>query len=385
MLIVVKEKYFENREFSFTLAGDIYVRYQSFKDDKDFKNALLSKIPEKIDIGAVFSGNPRDHKKGLIIATADERELVFDIDMTDYDDVRTCCTGAGLCKKCWPFLAIAAKVIDQALRDDFGYQHLLWIYSGRRGIHCWIADEGARKLDKMQRASLASYLTVIEGGKQKDKKVLFDGRSELHSSITKALKIIDPYFEKLIISDQNLLPDLTAVKKFIKLCPNQMAQNHLFNHMGSYNPKDGPHSLWKGLKYAADQFFALKDKKSTTGRHFIKEIKLQFCYPRLDVEVSKGVNHLLKAPFCVHPKTGRICIPINLKDIDKFDPTKVPTVKELVEELAESSEKAEVAVKHSKLGPSLALFEGFVLNLPEVKHAKEIKLSKIDAISAMEF
>lgn len=53
----------------------------------------------------------------------------------------------------------------------------------------------------------------------------------------------------------------------------------------------------------------------------------------MDVEVSKHMNHLLKAPFCVHPKTGRVCVPMDPQQAESFDPMTVPTVAQLLNEL----------------------------------------------------
>lgn len=280
--------------------------------------------PYKIDIGAVYSHRPNQHntvKSGSFQAL--EKELVFDIDMTDYDDVRSCCSAAEICSKCWTLMTIAIHILDRALRDDFGFQHLLWVYSGRRGVHCWVCDEAARKLSAAARSAVAEYLSLVKGGEETVKKVILS--DPIHPFIRESLMVVERYFTRYALQEQDILGNKETLDKVLALVPEDSRKDL----QQDFQNERKPESRWKLIKDHAKR----KQGTSKKGYYFDKEIMLQYCYPRLDVNVSKGVNHLLKSPFSVHPKTGRISVPIDLKELEKFDPFAVPTISQICEEL----------------------------------------------------
>jgi len=164
---------FGHREFAFTLPNDVYLRYQSFPTFETLRKDVLRLMPSRFEIGPVYSTNPRDRKTLRKASTFKPlaKELCFDIDLTDYDDIRTCCDKANICNKCWQFITMAIKVVDVALRDDFGFKHIMWVYSGRRGAHAWVCDKKARLMDDQKRRAIAGYLEVIKGGAQSGKRV----------------------------------------------------------------------------------------------------------------------------------------------------------------------------------------------------------------------
>jgi DNA primase small subunit len=156
-------KSFLNREICWTLMDETFIRFQSYRTLEEFKNDMIRLNPAKFDLGAIYNIRPKDrHMVRPAAFIPVSKEMVFDIDMTDYDEIRTCCSGADVCTKCWEFMTVAMKIIDAAMRDDFGFKHILWVYSGRRGIHCWIADERARQMNNEQRKAIVSYMEVIK-------------------------------------------------------------------------------------------------------------------------------------------------------------------------------------------------------------------------------
>ncbi|XP_026191863.1 DNA primase small subunit [Cyclospora cayetanensis] len=314
---------------------EFFMRWQSFSSLCALKDRLLSMNElscHKFDIGAVYTLPISQKDTHGPLFKAQQKELVFDIDMNDYDDVRTCCRDKRVCSKCWRFIAVAVRLLDAALREDFGFKHILWVFSGRRGIHAWICDTDARLMPNENRGQLAEYLNLLTGSDQQAKKISLWGKTQ-HPSVERAFRIAYAEFQRLLLEQDfffsggntaqaekllDYLPDdtsssasglstrgfnaqarargeaaasdlkqrITALIQEIKAeggAPNGKASksSKLFERICKLANCQTPSAY--AAATAENAAAALKEMEGIPN--FIKEIVLAFSYPRLDINV----------------------------------------------------------------------------------------------------
>lgn len=343
-------KDFTMREFAFEHRSGAYQRYNSYSSLEEFKKSVISANPMRFEIGATYTVDPKERRnlpKNAMKPVS--KELVFDIDLTDYDTIRNCCQGTDICKKCWRFIQVGSQVIECALREDFGFKNILWVFSGRRGAHCWVSDARARLMDEATRKSIVEYMDVL-GAKQpkfSNNKRILTIKKPYHPHIERSFGILVKSFEVIILNEQNLWFTSQSgeaqdkaweqIEILLSFIPEILLQNEL-------------RALWKGslslsaskTKWEDINIVALKVLKSTSQINALNEAKrdiiIYYMYPRLDVEVSRQVIHLLKSPFCIHPGTGIVCVPFNPKlnisdniedDTYGFNPMTAPNIRKI--------------------------------------------------------
>ncbi|OBA18978.1 prim-pol domain-containing protein [Metschnikowia bicuspidata var. bicuspidata NRRL YB-4993] len=342
-------KDFTMREFAYEFRLGAYQRYNSFSTADEFQKSVVSANPTRFEVGAIYTVNPKERKSLPKNAMKPiSKELVFDIDLTDYDEIRTCCSKTDICTKCWKFIQVASEIISVALRDDFGFTNFIWVFSGRRGAHCWVSDKRARSLDEASRKTVVEYMNVLGSKSNKMGKSSLGIKKPFHPHVERSLDILKVRFSEIILEDQD--PWCTShgseenwaqVEEMLAFIPEQTLRNSLKAKWKDQTLFSLSRQKWEDLNSVAQS--VLKNKSQVAQLNEAKkDIIIYYMYPRLDIEVSKQMIHLLKSPFCIHPGTGNVCVPFdpskNLSgnmedDAYGFNPMTAPNLKKIQDEI----------------------------------------------------
>ena len=342
---------FVNREISYTLNGNVMVRHRSFANWQQMREVIAALVPVRFEIGPRYATSLAHYDQlgtcggGTDMLELQARELVFDIDMDAYDDVRCCeCVAPAaaadststssknsLCLRCWPLITAAIAIADTALRDAFGFRRLLWVFSGRRGVHCWVSDAAALRMSMIQRRKCMEFLNLSLGTTTTTVRRVKLPERTLAPHERRAYALALPHFLHYA-DEQALFSGVEHYRRVLALLPCPNTRNFLharWSSSGSVAATTTTAERWAQLCAAVTRD-AAQYPEYTAHPHVIEEIVLTFVYPRFDINVTLSLNHLLKAPFVVHPSTRRICVPIDATRAAEFNPLLVPTLEQVV-------------------------------------------------------
>ena len=205
----------------------------------------------------------------------------------------------------------------------------------------------------------------------------------------RSLETLKSHFQHDILQDQDPWETDEKFDRLLQLLPDKTLNDALRKKWSSA-PGRASKAKWADIDALAKTSKGLDAKALLEAK---QDIVLEYTYPRLDIEVSKKLNHLLKSPFVVHPGTGRVCVPIDTRNLDGFDPLGVPTVTELLSDVDEwkapeegpKDGKSIQDWEKTSLRPYVEYFRSFVLALMKDEIGTTTKIKREQGKDDIEF
>lgn len=289
---------FKNREFGFVVGEDRFIRNISFENTKELRKFMDTRSVKHAYVGAVYEKSPSRYSPIQKIKWK-FREFIFDIDINDFDLVRTCgCQGYTYCTECWSLVQDTVLFIDETMRQDFGFTDITWLFSGRRGVHGWIKDKIANSFDQAQRVAILNYLTMVHD--QKRTQTIEEIPNEAKPLRDRIYSIIAKSY--LLNSSEESLVEIGIAKK---------------------KAKDIIQRVKTSSEFDAQTYNLIIPSNQTVRNKLSHEIILKR-YPRIDRKVTMDTRRVSRMPYSIHGNTGQLAVVI--KDIKSFYPDSAPNV-----------------------------------------------------------
>jgi DNA primase catalytic subunit len=268
---------------------------------EQFRKLLFERVPKQIHFSryrcSVFN-NPRTLKE--------QKELVFDVDITDFKRYCPCGTEKRVCSLCWLHIEGAVFVLRYILIHVFGLSeaHFLWVYSGLKGFHCLVNDRVLRQFNEVARANMIQLLDLVG---QEDRMKTF-----IQSCDVDFLSQLEIQFYNRAIIQRQIL----SQSQFQSDCLNWIQR-----HFSSIYQEILV--FWTFPHHSQEKWDKLREVEAIHYRNGMKPshwIAMQCFYPVID-KGPLALNTNFKVPFSVHKETKKLALPFACEDFLLCDNT----------------------------------------------------------------
>jgi DNA primase small subunit len=318
------------REFAFLLLKErIMLRHRGFTNIRDLRLLLSETVPSDVYHSCAYYENPESDmdKKGWLGA-----DLVFDIDAdhiptscNKIHDEWTCgkcgfsgkgitpetcpsCEGQKFDTKTWPCeLCLnsakeeTAKLIGM-LEKDFGLSHkeIHVFFSGHRGYHVHVENEGVKTLDAMARKEIVDYVSGI-------------GLAILDEEAAERRRA--PHVFSLYDFGWNKRIKLGMQKFILNATKEDLRDVGIKNYAAVLRNKEA--ILRRCLENG--RWSSVKGVSVETWTKIAEHVK-NLQSTKIDTVVTTDIHRLIRLSGTLHGKTGLRKVEFPIEDLEGFDP-----------------------------------------------------------------
>jgi DNA primase small subunit len=267
-----------------------------------FREHMLRKVPHAVHMGAATIDGVVVNKTGT--KPGKERffkEVVFDLDAVDCHRFCDCGDAKRLCHVCWSQMQGAYLLLQHYLTRMQAYkpESILWVFSGKKGLHCLVNDSRALRLSADERNTLYHYLDDCT----KSETALWEYIKTVQRHDQPFLQRLDKFFAEQVL----IKHDLLGREDFRQFCFDLLAQH--FKPMLPRlrleweNDERSSAEKWQTLLELQQNFHkGVSASRLIVFKHF---------FPVIDSAPFVTTVHMIKLPFSAHSETGQLALPLD--------------------------------------------------------------------------
>lgn len=258
------------------------------------------------------------HFDRLVLRQCTQREIVFDLDLSDFTRHCGCGELSKACSMCWLHIEGAAFILRHLLVDRLAIKecHLLWVLSGKKGIHCLVNDPRFLRFEKQQLTNLYHLFY---------KKTLGDMQSFAATLSPSVMNELRALFRDRCVVKRNLLLLESFKKHVLQLIKKEYPSLHNALSIKWFQSRESSLERWMILeKLETNQGFSVLPSDL---------IIVSTYYPMIDSgPLGVGKKHNFKVPYSIHATTHKIALPVSLKTLLRDDlPSNTISLKNVVD------------------------------------------------------